>query len=73
MDTALGHNLPASQNLMNLYRGLMIYEGDRAVPEQAPACRPGKRPWPAGTVATIDSGSLGGVQNQQEEVHARTA
>lgn len=35
LDAALGYNLPAWQSLMNLYRGLMIYEGDRAVPEMA--------------------------------------
>src|SRR5512139_2292396 len=33
LDAALGYNLPAWQSLMNLYRGLMIYEGDRAVPD----------------------------------------
>ena len=35
MDAILGYNLPAWQSLMNLYRGLMIYEGDRAVPDMA--------------------------------------
>lgn len=35
LDAILGYNLPAWQSLMNLYRGLMIYEGDRAVPEMA--------------------------------------
>jgi peptide/nickel transport system substrate-binding protein len=35
LDAALGYNLPAWQSLMNLYRGLMIYEGDRAVPDMA--------------------------------------
>jgi ABC-type transport system substrate-binding protein len=34
-DAILGYNLPSWQGLMNLYRGLMIYEGDRAVPEMA--------------------------------------
>jgi peptide/nickel transport system substrate-binding protein len=34
-DAILGYNLPAWQGLMNLYRGLMIYEGDQAVPEMA--------------------------------------
>jgi len=35
MDAILGYNLPAWQSMMNLYRGLMIYEGDRAVPDMA--------------------------------------
>jgi ABC-type transport system substrate-binding protein len=35
LDSILGYNLPAWQSLMNLYRGLMIYEGDRAVPDMA--------------------------------------
>jgi ABC-type transport system substrate-binding protein len=35
LDAILGYNLPAWQSLMNLYRGLMIYEGDRAVPDMA--------------------------------------
>lgn len=35
MDAILGYNLPAWQSLMNLYRGLMIYEGDKAVPDMA--------------------------------------
>lgn len=35
LDPALGYNLPAWQGLMNLYRGLMIYEGDKAVPDMA--------------------------------------
>ncbi len=35
LDAILGYNLPAWQGLMNLYRGLMIYEGDRAVPDMA--------------------------------------
>lgn len=34
-DAALGYNLPAWQGLMNLYRGLMIYDGNRAVPDMA--------------------------------------
>jgi len=35
LDALLGYNLPAWQGLMNLYRGLMIYDGDRAVPDMA--------------------------------------
>jgi len=35
LDAALGYNLPAWQSLMNLYRGLMIYEGDHAAPDMA--------------------------------------
>jgi ABC-type transport system substrate-binding protein len=35
LDAILGYNLPAWQSLMNLYRGLMIYEGDHAVPDMA--------------------------------------
>ena len=35
LDAILGYNLAAWQSLMNLYRGLMIYEGDRAVPDMA--------------------------------------
>ncbi len=35
MDAILGYNIAAWQSLMNLYRGLMIYEGDRAVPDMA--------------------------------------
>ncbi len=35
LDAILGYNLPAWQSLIHLYRGLMIYEGDRAVPDMA--------------------------------------
>jgi oligopeptide transport system substrate-binding protein len=35
MDAILGYNIAAWQSLMNLYRGLMIYEGDKAVPDMA--------------------------------------
>jgi peptide/nickel transport system substrate-binding protein len=35
LDSILGYNTVAWEGLMNLYRGLMIYEGDRAVPDMA--------------------------------------
>jgi ABC-type transport system substrate-binding protein len=35
LDPILGYNVAAWQGLMNLYRGLMIFEGDKAVPDMA--------------------------------------
>jgi len=35
LDPILGYNVAAWQSLMNLYRGLMIFEGDSAVPDMA--------------------------------------
>jgi ABC-type transport system substrate-binding protein len=35
LDSILGYNVAAWQGLMNLYRGLMIFDGDHAVPDMA--------------------------------------